>query len=64
MLVPAYLACVVFAGGVYVAWADDRTGNFVIFLGLFMRRRFRRGEWKSLRVIEPGPKTTERPAPA
>lgn len=52
MLVPGYLACVVLGGGVYVAWCA--ASAYVVLLGLLMRRRFRSGGWKALRVIEPG----------
>ncbi len=52
MLVPAYVACVRHDGGVYVAWSFATL--YVVALGLLMRRRFRAGGWKSLRVIEPG----------
>ncbi len=50
MLVPAYVACLVLGGGVYVAWST--ASAYVILLGLLMVRRFRAGRWKSLRVIE------------
>ncbi len=50
MLVPAYVACVLHDGGVYVAWSFATL--YVVLLGLLMRRRFRAGRWKSLRVIE------------
>jgi len=62
MLVPGYLACVVWGGGVYVAWSA--ASAYVFLLGLFMMRRFRLGGWKSLRVIEAEPKARELPAPA
>jgi MATE family multidrug resistance protein len=52
MLVPAYVACIRSDGGVYVAWTFATL--YVVLLGLLMRRRFRAGEWKALRVIEPG----------
>jgi len=52
MLVPAYVACILRDGGVYVAWSF--AALYVVLLGLLMRRRFRAGRWKSLRVIEPG----------
>jgi hypothetical protein len=31
----------------------------VLLLGLLMRRRFRAGHWKSMRVIEPSPLEAE-----
>jgi multidrug resistance protein, MATE family len=51
MLLPAYVACLVRGGGVYVAWCFATL--YVVLLGILMRRRFRAGGWKSLRVIEP-----------
>jgi multidrug resistance protein, MATE family len=51
MLVPAYVACLVQGGGVYVAWCFATL--YVVLLGLLMRRRFRAGGWKQLRVVEP-----------
>jgi MATE family multidrug resistance protein len=53
MLVPAWVGCVVLGAGVYFAWT---TGSaYVVLLGLLMRRRFRAGHWRSMRVIEPAP---------
>ena len=51
MLVPAYLACVVWDGGVYTAWTAASV--YIMLLGLLLLRRFRAGRWKRLRVIEP-----------
>jgi multidrug resistance protein, MATE family len=51
MLVPAYVACLVNDGGVYVAWCFATL--YVVLLGILMRWRFRRGGWKALRVVEP-----------
>jgi MATE family multidrug resistance protein len=51
MLVPAYVACLVQGGGVYVAWCFATL--YVVLLGILMRRRFRAGGWKALRVVEP-----------
>ena len=53
MLVPAWVGCVVLGAGVYYAWTVGSL--YVVLLGLLMRRRFRAGHWKSLRVIEPAP---------
>jgi multidrug resistance protein, MATE family len=50
MLVPAYVACIRYRGGVYVAWSA--ASAYAVLLGLLMRRRFRAGRWKTLRVIE------------
>jgi MATE family multidrug resistance protein len=57
MLVPAWVGCVQLGAGVYFAWATA-TG-YVLLLGLLMRRRFRAGHWKSMRVIEPAPLEAE-----
>ena len=51
MLVPAYLACVVGGAGVYAAWTT--ASAYVFLLGILMLRRFRKGRWRSMRVIEP-----------
>ena len=50
MLVPAWLGCVVLGAGVYFAWSV--ASGYVLLLGLLMRRRFRAGHWKTMRVIE------------
>jgi hypothetical protein len=42
---------------VYTAWWTATA--YVIALGLLMRRRFRVGRWKALRVIEPHPPGVE-----
>jgi MATE family multidrug resistance protein len=51
MLVPAYLACVVGGAGAYAAWAS--ASAYIFLLGILMLRRFRKGRWRSMRVIEP-----------
>ena len=53
MLVPAWVGCVVLGAGVYYAWT--MASLYVLLLGLLMRRRFRAGHWKAMRVIEPAP---------
>jgi MATE family multidrug resistance protein len=53
MLVPAYLLCEVWGFGVYAAWCT--ASAYVVALGLLMRRRFRAGRWRLLRVIEQPP---------
>jgi MATE family multidrug resistance protein len=53
MLVPAWVGCVTLGAGVYFAWA--MASLYVLLLGLLMRRRFRTGRWKAMRVIEPSP---------
>jgi MATE family multidrug resistance protein len=50
MLVPAAIGCLAFGLGVYFAWGMATV--YVLLLGLLMRRRFRAGHWKALRVIE------------
>jgi MATE family multidrug resistance protein len=57
LLVPSYLLCVRGSGSVYTAWWTATA--YVIALGLLMRRRFRVGRWKALRVIEPHPPGVE-----
>ncbi len=51
LLGPAYVACVVFGHGLYVAWLAATA--YVLGLGVSMYLRFRRGAWKRLRVVEP-----------
>lgn len=53
MLVPAWVGCVGLGMGVYFAWS--MASLYVLLLGLLMRRRFRAGHWKRMRVIEPSP---------
>jgi len=53
MLVPAWVGCVALGAGVYFAWTT--ASLYVLLLGLLMRRRFRTGRWKAMRVIEVGP---------
>jgi MATE family multidrug resistance protein len=53
MLVPAWVGCVVLGAGAYFAWT--MASLYVLLLGLLMRRRFRAGHWKAMRVIEPAP---------
>jgi len=50
MLLPAWIGCLVLGNGVYLAWSA--ASLYVVLLGLLMRRRFRAGRWKTLRVIE------------
>ena len=57
MLVPAGIGCLYLGGGVYFAWWMATL--YVFLLGLLMRRRFRAGHWKSLRVIEIAPLAAE-----
>jgi hypothetical protein len=53
MLGPAWYGCLQLGWGVYFAWSMATL--YVLLLGLLMRRRFRAGHWKSLRVIEAAP---------
>jgi MATE family multidrug resistance protein len=53
MLVPAWAGCVVLGAGVYFAWTA--ASLYVLLLGLLMRRRYRAGRWRTMRVIEPAP---------
>jgi multidrug resistance protein, MATE family len=53
MLVPAAIGCLSLGYGVYFAWWMATL--YVFLLGLLMRRRFRSGRWKAMRVIEPLP---------
>jgi MATE family multidrug resistance protein len=57
MLAPAWVGCVVLGAGIYFAWS--LASLYVFLLGLLMRRRFRAGHWRSLRVIEPAPLAVE-----
>jgi MATE family multidrug resistance protein len=50
MVIPSYVLCVLWDRGVYTAWTTATVYCFMA--GLLMLRRFRRGRWKSLRVIE------------
>jgi MATE family, multidrug efflux pump len=53
MVIPAYILCAHLGAGVYVAWTTASVYCFTV--GVSMYRRFRRGRWKSLRVIEATP---------
>lgn len=50
MLFPTWWFCVQGGQGVYVAWAFATL--YVVILGVVMFVRYRKGAWKSLRVIE------------
>ena len=50
MLIPTWWFCVRGGQGVYVAWAFATL--YVVILGVVMFVRYRKGAWKSLRVIE------------
>ncbi len=51
LIIPTYLAIVVFKFGLTVAWI--LASAYVILLGLVFYLRFRGGKWKAMRVIEP-----------
>ena len=53
MLAPAWVGCVILGAGVHFAWT--MASLYVLLLGLLMRRRFRAGHWKAMRVIESSP---------
>jgi MATE family multidrug resistance protein len=55
MLVPAGIGSLSLGAGVYFAWSMATL--YVFLLGMLMRRRFRAGHWKALRVIEEAPLT-------
>ena len=57
MLGPAWVGCVVLGAGLYFAWTA--ASLYVLLLGLLMRRRFRAGHWRSMRVVEPAPPDLE-----
>ena len=57
MLLPAGVGCLLLGRGVYFAWT--MASLYVFLLGLLMRRRFRSGHWKTLRVIEAAPALPE-----
>jgi Na+-driven multidrug efflux pump len=50
MVIPTYVLCVHLGAGIYTAWTTASAYCFMV--GLLMRRRFRKGRWKSMRVIE------------
>jgi Na+-driven multidrug efflux pump len=50
MLLPTWWFCVRGGHGVYVAWVFATL--YVVLLGIVMFVRYRKGAWKSLRVIE------------
>jgi multidrug resistance protein, MATE family len=51
MVLPAWFLCVRGGLGVLVAWSTATA--YVVAIGILMTARFRKGEWKSMRVIEP-----------
>ena len=57
MLLPSYVLVVRGEGGVYTAWAAATV--YIFCVGLLMYRRFRRGRWRSMRVIEASPPLAE-----
>jgi len=57
MLVPAGIGCLWLGMGLNFAWSMATL--YVFLLGVLMRRRFRSGRWKALRVIESAPLAAE-----
>jgi MATE family multidrug resistance protein len=51
MLAPSYVLCVLGTSGIYTAWTA--AASYIFCAGLLMFRRFRRGHWRAMRVIEP-----------
>jgi len=54
LVIPTYLTCIVFKGGVYTAWLFMTA--YVMVLGTIFYLRFRGGKWKTMRVIEAAPR--------
>ncbi len=50
LVVPSYVAVVVFSKGIYGAWAC--ASIYIVVLGIVFYRRFLGGKWKTMRVIE------------
>lgn len=55
MIIPAYLASVVYNWGIYVTWWFVTL--YITFLGIVFYSRFLQGKWESMRVIEEVPLT-------
>lgn len=53
LVIPAYIAIVVFDYGIMAGWSIAST--YVVVLGLSFFLRFRGGKWKAMRVIEEAP---------
>lgn len=53
MIVPVYVAVEVFGAGIYVAWTLATL--YVCALGIAFMMRYRRGKWRTMRVIESSP---------
>jgi MATE family multidrug resistance protein len=53
LVVPCFVALVVFKADIYVAWAI--ISGYIILLGGIFLARFLSGKWKSMRVIERAP---------
>ncbi|MFC1501300.1 MATE family efflux transporter [Elusimicrobiota bacterium] len=50
LIIPTYIAIIVLKGGIYTGWAIGSL--YVAILGFIFLFRFRKGKWKSMRVIE------------
>ena len=53
LVIPVFVAVVVFKAGLYAAWTCAAV--YVVALGGTFFVRFRRGRWKTMRVIEHSP---------
>ncbi len=53
LVVPTFIALVIFKAGIYVARAI--VSGYIILLGATFLARFLTGKWKSMRVIEKTP---------
>lgn len=53
LIVPVFVACVVFGAGIYAAWTF--LSVYVCVLAVSYWLRYRTGKWKSMRVIEHAP---------
>jgi MATE family multidrug resistance protein len=62
LVIPSYVAIVVYNGNIYVAWTI--VSLYVILLGFAFLKRFLGGKWKSMRVIEEHPIIVPANAPA
>jgi len=56
MIIPIYLAMEVFGAGLFAAWTFITL--YIFMLGLTAWRRFDRGKWKKMSVIEPVPQSS------
>ena len=57
MVIPSYVAIIVFGKGLYVAWAFGTA--YISLMGIVFLTRFLGGKWRSMRVIEQAPSEEE-----